>query len=438
MGRAGGGVMNRKVFKVMIALVVIFLTGLYVLKIFMPEQFVLSVENEIIITIGTYIDNNAWAYYLFGILTSFITYWLYLCAVCRRWYLKWYEILTVLVVIGGSIGLSLWDANVYSAYSVITFIVLPLLFKSDLKTVAVVFSVHSLSQTMSLTIRNLPLYMITSNSLTLFLMAIECYFWLLLFYIYFNYKKENQKWDGDVHLSTENKKVEKKEKLQKSTEKSQVSKQTDKSTKEKLRREKRKKNLRKLKLSIKDFITDELWIYVIIIGSIALCSWLFNRWLEGLMFVIAHLVIRRVFDKQFHFSETAYCLILTLAIVWFAIPITLSVTTSLLSSIIIAFIVCFVGYVAQDRVDLLKEKRMSKRFNFATCTKEDVIKVSNALGYNKDKQDLAVMFFADRLSNKQIWQILCNTQRNIEWDTVKKYKYRMSKDFKNYIKPEEE
>lgn len=431
--------MNRKVFKVMIALVVIFLTGLYVLKIFMPEQFVLSVENEIIITIGTYIDNNAWAYYLFGILTSFITYWLYLCAVCRRWYLKWYEILTVLVVIGGSIGLSLCDTNVYSAYSVIAFIVLPVIFKSDLKTVATVFTIHSLSQTMSLTIRNLPLYMTNINSLTVCMLGIESYLWLLLFYIYFNYnKKEGQKWAGDSHLSTENKKVEKKEKSQKLTEKSQVSKQTDKSTKKKLRREKRKKNLRKLKLSIKDFITDELWIYVIIIGSIALCSWIFNRWLEGLMFVIAHLVIRRVFDKQFHFSETAYCLILTLAIVWFAIPITLSVTTSLLSSIIIAFIVCFVGYVAQDRVDLLKEKRMAKRFNFATCTKEDVIKVANALGYNKDKQDLAVMFFADRLSNKQIWQILCNTQRNVEWDTVKKYKYRMTKDFKNYIKPEEE
>lgn len=430
--------MNRKVFKVMIALVVIFLTGLYVLKIFMPEQFVLSVENEIIITIGTYIENNAWAYYLFGILTSFITYWLYLCAVCRRWYLKWYEILTVLVVIGGSIGLSLWDTNIYSAYSVITFIVLPLLFKSDLKTVAVVFSIHSLSQTMSLTIRNLPLYMTTSNSLTVCMLGIESYFWLLLFYIYFNYnKKEDQKWDGDSHLSTENKKVEKKEKLQKSTEKSQVSKQTDKSTKKSLQRDNLKKNLRKLKLSIKDFITDELWIYVIIIGSIALCSWLFNRWIEGLMFVIAHLVIRRVFDKQFHFSETAYCLILTLAIVWFAIPITLSVTTSLLSSIIIAFIVCFIGYLAQDRVDLLKEKIARTRMTLANITKDQVVEICNELGYNKDKQDIAIMFFVDKLSNKQVWEILCNTQRNVEWDTVNKYKYRISKDFKKFIQERE-
>lgn len=433
--------MNRKVFKVMIALVVIFLTGLYVLKIFMPEQFVLSVENEIIITIGTYIDNNAWAYYLFGILTSFITYWLYLCAVCRRWYLKWYEILTVLVVIGATLGLSVVDVNLYTALSYSSFIFLPLLFDKNvrLRDIVIVFTIHIFSQALSLSIRDLEVYMTNVNSLTVCMLGIESYFWLLLFYIYFNYnKKEEEKWDGGFHHSTENKKVEKKEKSQKSTEKLQVSKQTDKSMKKELRKEKRKKLIRKLKLLVKDFITDELWIYVIIIGSIALCSWIFNRWLEGLMFVVAHLVIRRVFDKQFHFSETAYCLILTLTIVWFAIPITLSVTTSLLSSILIAFIVCFFGYIAQDRVDLLKEKRMANRFNFATCTKEDVIKVANALGYNKDKQDLAVMFFADRLSNKQIWQILCNTQRNVEWDTVKKYKYRMTKDFKNYIKPEEE
>lgn len=431
--------MNKKVLKAMIALVVIFLACLYVLKIFMPEQFVLSVENEIIITIGTYIDNNDWAFYIFGILTSFITYWLYLCAVCRRWYLKWYEILTVLVVIGATLGLSAVDVNLYTALSYSSFIFLPLIFNKNakLKDIVVCFTIHLFSQALSLSIRNISLYITNPNSITMFLMTLDCYLWLLFLYIFYNYKKEESLWDGGVRHSTENKKVEKKEKSQKSTEKSQVSKQTDKSTKKELRKEKRKKLIRKLKLSVKDFITDELWIYVIIIGSIALCSWIFNRWIEGLMFVIAHLVIRRVFDKQFHFSETAYCLILTLAIVWFAIPITLSVTTSLLSSIPIAFIVCFIGYLAQDRVDLLKEKRMAKRFNFATCTKEDVIKVANTLGYNKDKQDLAVMFFADRLSNKQVWQILCNTQRNIEWDTVKKYKYRMTKDFKKYIKPEE-
>lgn len=429
--------MNRKVFKAMIALVVIFLACLYVLKIFMPEQFVLSIEVKVIVDIGNYIDTHAWADYLFGIMTSFITYWLYLCAVCRRWYLKWYECLIILAVIGVSIGLTFIDVNLYSAFSVITFVVLPLLFKSDLKSVGICFSIHSLSQVLTLSIRNLPMYMNAYDTLSLTLITMDCFVWLLLFYILFNYKKENDLWVGNVHLSTEKKKVEKKEKSQKSIEKLQTLKQIKQSIKNALQRDNLKKNLRKLKLSIKDFITDELWIYVIIIGSIALCSWLFNRWIEGLMFVIAHLVIRKVFNKQFHFPETAYCLILTLAIVWFAIPITLSVTTSLLSSIPIAFIVCFFGYIAQDRVDLLKEKIARTRMTLANITKNQVIEICNELGYNKDKQDIAIMFFVDKLSNKQVWEILCNTQRNVEWDTVNKYKYRISKDFKKFIQERE-
>lgn len=155
------------------------------------------------------------------------------------------------------------------------------------------------------------------------------------------------------------------------------------------------------------------------------------------MFCIAHTCIRNAFDKQFHFNSTAYCLSLTLAIIWFAIPITTSLTASLLGSIPIAFLICFFGFIAQDRVDLLKEKIARTRMTLANITKDQVIEICNELGYNKDKQDIAIMFFVDKLSNKQVWEILCNTQRNVEWDTVNKYKYRISKDFKKFIQERE-
>lgn len=182
--------MNKKVLKTMIALVIVFLLACYILKIFFPEQFVMSIENETIITIGNYIDSNAWAYYLFGIATSFLTYWLYLCAVCKRWYLNWWQCLIVLAVIGASIGFSFVDINLYSALSYSSFVFLPMLFKSDLKQVAIVFPIHLLSQSLSLSIRNLPIYMTNINALTIHLLGIESLFWLILFYIYFNYKEK--------------------------------------------------------------------------------------------------------------------------------------------------------------------------------------------------------------------------------------------------------
>lgn len=112
------------------------------------------------------------------------------------------------------------------------------------------------------------------------------------------------------------------------------------------------KNFIRLKTKLKQFIKYQFLTHIIVIGSILLCAWIFDRWIECFMFCIAHLCIRNAFDKQFHFNKTAYCISLTLAIVWFAIPITMPLATSLLSSIPIAFLICFFGFIVQDRVEL--------------------------------------------------------------------------------------
>ena len=79
-----------------------------------------------------------------------------------------------------------------------------------------------------------------------------------------------------------------------------------------------------------------------------------------------------------------------------------------------------------------------KHFDINHLTQEQVIGICNDLSYNKDKQDLAIMFFVERRTNKDVWNILCSTNKNVEWDTVTKYKYRITKDFKQYIKEKEQ
>lgn len=185
--------MNKKVLKVMIGLVGAFLAAMYVLKFKFPDKFVLAVENETIVAIGNYIDSHEWSYYLFGIITSFITYWLYCCAVCRKWYLKWWQVLVIFATIGINILLSKYDITLYSAFSVITFVVLPAIFGSELKPVAICFGIHSINQVLTLSIRNIPVYMTAMNSLTIYIVGIESLMWLLLLYICFNYKIKEAK-----------------------------------------------------------------------------------------------------------------------------------------------------------------------------------------------------------------------------------------------------
>ena len=175
----------------MLILSVIFLVCIYVLKIFFPQEFMMSIQNEKIIVIGTFIDSHEWLYYLCCGITAFITYWLYCCACSGRLYLKWYEALEIIGVIAICRIINFYDTNIATIISWCSFVFLPALMGGELKRCAIVFTAHSISQGLSIGIRSLPIYLISVNFITFALMTIECYFWLLLFYIIYNYKKEN-------------------------------------------------------------------------------------------------------------------------------------------------------------------------------------------------------------------------------------------------------
>lgn len=183
---------NKKLYISMIVLIISFLVAMYVLKIFFPQQFVMAVENERLISIGNYIDSHKWAYYLFGIFTSFVTYHFYCCAVCKRLYLKLWQYLVILATIGLNIGFTFIDTRISSYISIMSFVVLPFIFKANLKEVAIVYPIHGLAQILTLSIRNLPTYIQYCNMLFATMLTFECYLWLILFYIIFNLKKEGK------------------------------------------------------------------------------------------------------------------------------------------------------------------------------------------------------------------------------------------------------
>ena len=187
--------MNKKVLKTMLALVMIFLCAFYVLKIFFPEQFIMVIENKHLVMIGEYVDANLWLHIILACITSFITYWFYLCAVTRKWRLNWKELVAVLITIAVTQTLYSFDATytLASGISIVAMLVLPLIGHAKLKDVAVVFSIHYIAQLLSTLIRGLPALLTNVNYATIFLMTMECYFWLLLCYLYFNFKKGDNK-----------------------------------------------------------------------------------------------------------------------------------------------------------------------------------------------------------------------------------------------------
>lgn len=430
--------MYYKILKVMLHLCIVFLCALYILKLVIPEQFVITIENPTLVLIGNYIDTHCWLEYLTGCITAFITYWLYLCAVCQQWYLKFTECIIILIIIVLSLVCSIIDVNLYTALSYTSFIFLPALFKADIKNIAVVYTAHIFSQFLTLSIRDITAYVNAQNTLILLLLTLECYFWLILFYFYYNLKKEKQLWVGNVRQSTENLLAESKIKLKNSTEKLSLYKRIRNFMKNNFNKIALQNHFRRFRLTLKDFLIDELWIYLIIIGSIALCSWIFNCWIEGILLCIAHTCIRRAFNKQYHCNTTALCISLTLGLIWFAIPLTWPVTVSLLSSIPIAFLICFFGFLAQDRLDLQKTVRSLQTYtsqlflqiskntsikDIYAMSKEELYAHCRSKGLDDNDCKIAYYIIIERLKGKELYDAIGYSERQ----TIRKRKTILAK-----------
>lgn len=182
--------MNKKVFISMLVLVIIFLAVMYLLKIFFPQEFILSIQDQKLIAIGNFVDNHIWIKYVFGAITAFITYYLYCCSCKHSLYLKWHEVLFIVATIIICRVINFYDPTLANGISYTSFLFLPALMNGNLKTSAIVYSTHVIAQILSIRIRNLPMYLTNVNSITLFLFGLESYLWLLLLYVIFNYKKK--------------------------------------------------------------------------------------------------------------------------------------------------------------------------------------------------------------------------------------------------------
>lgn len=152
-------------------------------------------------------------------------------------------------------------------------------------------------------------------------------------------------------------------------------------------------------------------IYILVVGYIALLAYLTNKPIEAFFQVCAFLFLRYKFNTTYHAPNTATCIFITLCVISFAIPSTPRLSITVFGGIAIAFIVCFLSYIAQVVVD----SRKPKRFDIATCSREDFIKRCREVKLTKDCTDIALAYFYDK--SMKIWDIA--RQYAIDYDYTK-------------------
>ena len=185
--------MYKRVLRTTIILCWVFLLAFVLLKTVpaLSDKFVASVNNEKLVKAGQFIDERAWLQQMVYGFTTLLTYHFYLCACSQTWKLsiKQYAVLCAVIAVTNTI--KYYVPSISLTVNVLLMVVYPFLLKSDYRRFIIIFATHTLGQLAISFIRSQELYLVDMNTVTQFIMLIDMYVWLLLYYLYSNlYKGE--------------------------------------------------------------------------------------------------------------------------------------------------------------------------------------------------------------------------------------------------------
>lgn len=160
-------------------------------------------------------------------------------------------------------------------------------------------------------------------------------------------------------------------------------------------------------LKIERFFTEILWQMLIVFAFIFICAWIFDKYIEAVLFCISHTVIRMIFEKQYHCGKTYLCLFLTLTIAFFGIMYTFPLALSLLSAIPICWVISWIGYIAQDRLDL-KAKKERTLFQLP---KDELLSLMNNSTLSLEEKDAIQYKVIDKLKGEYFYNAMGYSKR---------------------------
>ena len=203
-----------------------------------------------------------------------------------------------------------------------------------------------------------------------------------------------------------------------------------------------KTNNTSIKLKIEKFFVEQLWQLLLVVAFLFICAFVFNKYIESFLFCISHTLIRNAFRKQFHCGKTAICLSFTIAIAWVGVTTTLPLDISIISSLPICFIIAFLGFIAQDRLDIyVLNKNLSKQIQeLKTQQNIDLLKMTpkelRLFGASKGLTDLQQDILVYRIDvNLMEWNVYYFDINGQKIDTFNVFRhYSFLKEVKKELK----
>lgn len=179
-------------------------------------------------------------------------------------------------------------------------------------------------------------------------------------------------------------------------------------------------------------------IFLVVIIASLIPAFIFGKWGEAVIFIISHTLIRQQFARQYHHILPEMCRTISGLIVFFGITLIFPFELSILSAIPINYLIGWVGKTKADsdyyenKYEKLKAKCDKLQEQLADPKNVMLKKCELAKLSGRDTK-IALMYYCERKTPKDIWLWLCNEmpEKEIEWDSVYQILWRIGKKIKN-------
>lgn len=203
---------------------------------------------------------------------------------------------------------------------------------------------------------------------------------------------------------------------------------------------------KKEKVSI-GFVIFISFVHFVIVATLMIGAWFINKFIIAPQVFIVFCAIRKKIETKYdilHLTTVVGCMFVTTLVCLFATYIALPIAVSFLSSIITACICAIITWFIQDVVQLKIDKlngdkkidelqemidKLSNDLAVYTNPRQELIDRCNKAKLSKRDTEIAIKYFYEHNTPKEIWIWLCESKEydTIDWDSVYKLLTRIGK-----------
>lgn len=192
----------------------------------------------------------------------------------------------------------------------------------------------------------------------------------------------------------------------------------------------------KIVFKVRSFIAI-LPYHILVMSGVAIISFIFDKWLEALLFLISFFSLRYKFPTTYHAKSIVYCMIITNSMFALSIILCPNHQTYIFGALVFAYLDSFILWFIQTKENLKQDKECAERL-VAELTKRlkeyenphgELLEKCRKAKLSKRDTEIAIKYFDEKQTPKDIWLWLCDSREyeSIEWDSVYQLLWRIGK-----------